>query len=99
MSERKQHNPDGNTAGAGVESLAQLSQWQLIRRRFARHKVAVAALNVLIVLYLVAAFVEFFASRDLPFEPAWLTNRSDYAAFSSAGVPVSGSYMRSLPVT
>lgn len=39
----------------------QLSQWALIRRAFARHKVAVASVHVLLVLYLVAAFGGFFA--------------------------------------
>ncbi len=50
---------------------ASQSQWQLIRRRFARHRVAVGALFLLAVLYAVAAFAEFFAPypadwRDLP---------------------------------
>ncbi len=47
------------------------SQWQLIGRRFVRHRVAVAALFALAVMYLVAIFAEFFAPypagwRDLP---------------------------------
>ena len=40
---------------------ATLSQWQLIRRRFAKHRLAMAGMYVLIALYTVAAFVEFFA--------------------------------------
>ncbi|MFW5882396.1 MAG: ABC transporter permease [Planctomycetota bacterium] len=38
-----------------------LSQWQLIRRRFARHRIAVVALHVLVVFYLVALFAGFIA--------------------------------------
>jgi len=56
------------TAGAEVASA---SQWQLIRRRFARHRLALGSFYLLIVLYLLAAFAEFFAPysshwRDLP---------------------------------
>jgi peptide/nickel transport system permease protein len=40
------------------------SQWQLIRWRFAKHKLAVVALIVLGVFYLVAAFAEFVAPYD-----------------------------------
>lgn len=47
-------------------SLGHLSQWQLIGLRFKRHHLAVFSLFVLAVLYVVAAFAEFFApySRD-----------------------------------
>ncbi len=38
-----------------------LSQWQLIRLRFEKHKVAMYSLWVLCVLYFVALFAEFFA--------------------------------------
>ncbi|MHC5057993.1 MAG: ABC transporter permease [Planctomycetota bacterium] len=55
---------DAPAAGAAV---ATLSQWQLIRRRFARHRVAVAAMFMLAVLYFVALFAEFFA----PYTPTW----------------------------
>ncbi len=44
-----------------------LTQWQLIRLRFARHKLAVIALNMLAILYLVAVFAEFFA----PYTQSW----------------------------
>jgi len=37
-----------------------LSQWQLIRRGFAQHKLAVIALNLLGVMYVMAIFAEFF---------------------------------------
>jgi peptide/nickel transport system permease protein len=47
------------------------SPWQLIRRRFLRHRLAVASLYLLAVLYGLAVFAEFFAPytrrwRDLP---------------------------------
>ena len=41
------------------------SQWQLMRWRFLRHKVAVFSLGVLVLFYLVAIFAEFVA----PYEP------------------------------
>jgi len=44
-----------------------LSQWELIRRRFAHHKLAVASLFLLAVLYLGAAGAEFFA----PYPRQW----------------------------
>ncbi len=50
-----------------------LSQWALIRRSFAKHKLAVLSVHVLIVLYVVAAFGGFFA----PNEPA--AKQLDYA--------------------
>ena len=37
------------------------SQWQLIRWKFARHRVAVLSLVILIIFYVVAGFAEFFA--------------------------------------
>ena len=37
----------------GQASVEYLSQWQLIRRRFVRHKLALAALYLLVVLYAV----------------------------------------------
>jgi peptide/nickel transport system permease protein len=44
-----------------------MSQWQLIRLRFAKHKVAVVSLHVLTVLYLMALLAEFFA----PYPAFW----------------------------
>lgn len=58
---------EGGGAASGGASVATLSQWQLIRRRFARHRVAVAAMFMLAVLYSVALFAEFFA----PYTPMW----------------------------
>ena len=49
-----QESPDERPAAA-------MSQWQLIRRRFAKHKLAVASLYVLGLLYLMAAFAEVVA--------------------------------------
>jgi peptide/nickel transport system permease protein len=37
------------------------SQWELIRWRFGRHKMAVFSLVVLIILYILAIFAEFFS--------------------------------------
>jgi peptide/nickel transport system permease protein len=44
-----------------------LSQWALIRRRFGRHRLAVAALFLLSVLYVLAVFAEFMA----PYTRQW----------------------------
>ncbi len=43
------------------------SQWELIRRRFLKHRVAVAAMCLLVVLYVLAIFAEFFA----PYSAQW----------------------------
>lgn len=55
---------DKTKAKVAVESL---SQWQLIRRRFARHKLALFGSYLLIVLYFLALFAEFFA----PYPDRW----------------------------
>lgn len=78
-----------------------LSQWELIRLRFVRHKLALLSLHVLIVLYTVALFAEFLA----PSTP----NARDYAyqwcppqmpAFSlEKGWHVSGRVNKTHPVT
>ncbi len=47
-------------AGGG-SSVGELSQWQLILRRFRRHRLAVFSFYLLVALYLGAAFCEFFA--------------------------------------
>ena len=46
---------------AGKKSTATLSQWQLIALRFAKHRLAVGSLFLLLVLYTLALFAEFFA--------------------------------------
>jgi peptide/nickel transport system permease protein len=58
-------------ARPAAPAVAFASPWQLIRRRFLRHRLAVASLYVLAVLYTLAAFAESFAPytrrwRDLP---------------------------------
>ena len=51
----------GETADApGAERAFVASQWQLVSRRFRRHKLAVIALVVLGALYFVSIFAEFF---------------------------------------
>ncbi len=52
-----------------------LSQWQLIRLRFAKHKPAVASLYVLIILYMMALFAEFVA----PYPSGWNDVEKIYA--------------------
>ena len=52
------------------EELHFASQWQLMWRRFKRHKLAMLSLVVLAIIYLVAMFAEFFA----PYSP-WEYNR------------------------
>jgi peptide/nickel transport system permease protein len=53
--------------GQTPTSTEYLSQWQLIRRRFVRHRLAAAALYLLVVLYVLAIFAECFA----PYVPNW----------------------------
>ena len=50
-----------------LEEPGALSQWALIWRRLARHRLAVGSLFVLAVLYVLAAGAEFFA----PYSPQW----------------------------
>ena len=47
-----------------AQKLSRASQWQLIWWRFLRHKLAVAALIVLIVFYILTIFAEFFSPYD-----------------------------------
>lgn len=58
--------PDGLSLRPEADA-GSASQWVLIRRRFQRHRLAVASLFLLVVLYLLAAFAEFFA----PYTPHW----------------------------
>ncbi len=51
---------------------ATLSQWQLIRLRFSKHRFAVASMYVLVALYMIALFAEFIAPKE-PFH-----KRADY---------------------
>ncbi|MCC5835261.1 MAG: ABC transporter permease [Opitutales bacterium] len=54
-------------AKAKSVSLGNLSQWQLIIMRFKRHRLAVFSLFVLVALYMVALFAEFFAPYSANF--------------------------------
>ncbi|HEX8463614.1 MAG TPA: ABC transporter permease, partial [Abditibacterium sp.] len=54
---------------------ANLSQWQLIRRRFSKHYLAVASLFLLMVLYSLALFAEFAA----PYTRSWSNVEMIYA--------------------
>jgi len=49
-------------------SLESLSQWQLIRRRFQKHKLALVSLNILVILYFIALFAGFFAPQRESFK-------------------------------
>ncbi|MEM8663900.1 MAG: ABC transporter permease, partial [Pseudomonadota bacterium] len=62
-------------AGQDPQAIAVASQWQLIRKKFFRNKVAVAAGVIVLLLYLVAAFVEFLA----PTSPTAAQPRFTYA--------------------
>lgn len=55
-------------------ALETASQWQLIRRRFLKHKLAVTAVCLLLVLYLLAIFAEIFA----PYTRQWKDVDSAY---------------------
>lgn len=75
MTDNKANTPDpaaateapSNVSPPAARDIGALSQWQLIRRRFSKHKLAVIALRVLALLYVVAIFVEFFA----PYTREW----------------------------
>lgn len=54
-----------NTASPEDEKLFVASQWQLMRWRFAKHRVAVISTWVLAIFYIIAIFAEFVA----PFDP------------------------------
>jgi peptide/nickel transport system permease protein len=54
-------------SGVPETEVATASQWVLIRRRFARHRLALGSFYLLIVLYLLAVFAECFA----PYSPHW----------------------------
>lgn len=60
-------SPPPRRSGTPRGGRGALSQWQLIRLRFSRHRLAVFSLFILIVLYLVAFLAEFFA----PYTKFW----------------------------
>jgi peptide/nickel transport system permease protein len=47
------------------ESYYAATQWQLILRKFKKHRLAMAGLFILVVLYFTAIFCEFFSPRDM----------------------------------
>ncbi len=49
---------------SGQEKLFQATQWQLMIRKFRKHKLAQVGLWVLVILYLIVIFAEFFAVQD-----------------------------------
>jgi len=60
------------------------SQWRLMWWKFLDHKVAVAALWILVALYLVAIFCEFFAPHDpLKRHASAFSTKEGFAARSS----------------
>lgn len=83
------------------QDIGYLSQWQLIRLRFSRHKLAVAGLFILAALYCLALFAEFFA----PYPSMWKDLRHTYCPpqpvrFSLArGLHVYGMVQNIDPVT
>ncbi|MBE3098396.1 MAG: ABC transporter permease [Planctomycetes bacterium] len=50
--------PASGSKGPAKTALEDLSQWQLIRRRFARHRMAAVSLLVLVVVYAIALMAE-----------------------------------------
>lgn len=55
------HQNDPAAPSPPVRDLGSMTQWQLIRRRFAKHRLAVASCYILVALYLMALFAEFVA--------------------------------------
>ena len=53
--------PDAATVSDSPAGALALSPWQLMLRRFLRHRLAVASLLLLVILYLLAIFAEFTA--------------------------------------
>ena len=84
MNDREQHSVDSrfqievnllHEAQAESSAFSRASQWQLIRWRFLKHRVAVFALGVLALLYLCALFAEFVA----PYNPRSIDSKYTHA--------------------
>jgi peptide/nickel transport system permease protein len=60
---------------AQSSAFSSASQWQLIRWRFLKHRVAVIALGVLVLLYLCAMFAEFVS----PYDPRNINSKYTHA--------------------
>lgn len=78
-----------------------LSQWELIRLRFSKHKLAVASMFVLIVLYTLAVFAEFLApstkdARNYAYR--WCPPQLPHFSFSE-GLYVNGMVNKTNPIT
>ena len=67
MSDSALNSPSGKEDVLDVTE-GSLSQWQLIRLRFRKHKLAVVSLYVLVVLYSMALFAEFFSPYTQPWK-------------------------------
>lgn len=50
-----------SSSASSSRDLGSMTQWQLIRLKFSKHKLAVVSLLVIIALYMIAIFAEFFA--------------------------------------
>src|SRR5690348_2171723 len=59
-----QEPPVAETPAAAKTKVSVASQWQLMRWRFGKHKLAVVSLWVIVFFYLVALFVEVIAPAD-----------------------------------
>lgn len=68
------HQPNPSPAAAATD-IGGMTQWQLIRLRFSRHKLAVAGGSILLLIHLVAVFCEFFA----PYTQEWQNLETLYA--------------------
>ncbi len=53
-----------SSTATSEEKLYMASQWQLIWRKFRKHKMALVGMAILFVLYMLAIFSEFFAPHD-----------------------------------
>lgn len=101
LGRKKDNQPQASRSGGRKAETASLSQWQLIRRRFSRHGLAVISLCVVGILYLLALFAEFFA----PYPSHWGDLDYSYAPpqlpkFSfEHGLYVHGEHQQVNPVT
>ena len=92
---------DARTRGRHVVEKGALSQWQLIRLRFSKHKLAVASMFVLIVLYTMALFAEFLApttKNERNYDYMWCPPQMPRFSFSE-GFHVKGMVNKTNPVT
>lgn len=71
----------GKKAGKKSNQAAVANQWQLMRWRFKKHKLAVVSLVIVVILYFIAAFCEFLA----PSTPEMYSSKYMYAPPQSLG--------------